>query len=63
MEKREAAKAVNNAMEYAEGICTDWKPIHQWECKEIEMIWFKPDQLKELIRYCIELGENRSNQK
>lgn len=61
MKDREVTKAVNKAMEYAEEVCYDLRPIKEWTCTEIEVIWFKPDQLKELIRHCVELGKSMSS--
>lgn len=48
--------------ELAREMCEDWKPVAQWECTEIETIWFTRQQLNQFIKHIID-NEKRKNEK
>lgn len=55
-DSRISTKTMEKVMDYAVETCEDWKPLRQWECKEVEFVWFTEKQLKQLIKHCIEIG-------
>lgn len=48
---------INKIFSHALDICEDFKPKAYNKIDEIQIIWFTPDQLKELIKYSVESGQ------
>lgn len=54
---------ISQVFSYALEICEDFRcenilPKEYGNIDEIEFFWFTPDQLKQLIKHCFELGQS-----